>query len=678
MKRDGGRNPKSKHPRKGDISIGLHSTPTRSSETLLPWINTKNPWPVLLICVALTFMVWIAFGQSTQYGFVNFDDDVYVYENEWVSNGLRADGIKQAFTSPHASNWHPVTTLSHLCDCQLFGLDAREHHRTNVLLHAAASVILFLVLLNLTQQSWASAFAVALFAVHPLRVESVAWIAERKDVLSGLFFALALGAYARYARRPFSWQRYGLVLVTFGLGLLCKPMLVTVPFVFLLLDWWPLRRLEFQMTSERTTFLRLLVEKLPFILLAVASSIVTLQVQQTAVQLAQHWSLPVRVNNAIAAYVAYIGQMIWPAELAVLYPHPGNQLSGRLVSLAALGLAVVSVWLVRQKQKPYLLVGWLWYLGMLVPVIGIIQVGQQARADRYTYLPQIGLCIMVAWSLKAFASRFRHGRLAASVLASVILASLIWRSRDQTRVWQDSISLWEHALAVTPKNPAAHLNLARELARLGDLDASIHHYGITLQQRPDDAEAHASLGAVLTGQGKLADAISHCERALQLNPELAPAHYNIGIAFAYRQEFDRAVDHFERAVKFKPDYAAAHLNLGNALNRQGKLAEAVQHFQTAVRLKPEWIEARLSLGNGLARLQQWDQAVEQFERALQLEPKCAEAYYGLGSCLVTQGRSAEAKPQFEQALMLATAQGNQDLIVRVRTQLQVQSTLPKP
>src|SRR5215831_11152218 len=425
----------------------------------------------LLVCLGLVAVTWAVFGQTLTHDFVNFDDHVYVYENPLVIRGVSPEGIIGAFTHTHARNWHPLTTVSHMLDCQLYGLKAGGHHLTNVILHTISVVLLFLVLKQMTDGLWQSAFVATLFAIHPLHVESVAWIAERKDVLSAVFFMLTLAAYTRYARAP-SAIRYLLVALLFALGLMSKPMLVTVPFLLLLLDYWPLSRIETHRSEVRRRLPTLLKEKIPFLALSTFSCIATLFAQRQGPSAIDQLPFLWRLENAFVTYVTYVWQMLWPARLAVFYPHPNDrlpllQVTGALALLVATSLVVISL----RRTKPYLVTGWLWYLGMLVPVIGVVQVGEQAHADRYTYLPQIGLYIMIAWTVgDLLVESTRLRRVLVGVIAAMAVASLGARAFGQTAYWKNSETLWNHALAVTGENDVAHNNLGFLFLRRGELD----------------------------------------------------------------------------------------------------------------------------------------------------------------------------------------------------------------
>ncbi len=475
-------------------------------------------------------MVAIAFARTVQCDFVNFDDDAYVYNNPQVTHGLTGESIAWSLRTFHSCNWHPLTWLSHALDCQLYGTQHPGwHHLTNVVLHAAVAILLFLVLWQMTGSLWPSAFVAAVFAVHPLRVESVAWVAERKDLLSGLFFMLTLAAYLRYVRRPFSWSRYLLVVAVFTLGLTAKPMLVTLPLVLLLLDYWPLGRLaDKPLAASQTTWRRLIAEKIPLLVLAGASCAVTSVAQQKALVPVDIVPISSRIANALVSYVAYLGQFFYPMNLAVFYPHPQDGLPTWKIAVAAAVLAGISIAaLLAWRRLPYLFVGWFWYVGMLVPVIGVVQVGSQAMADRYTYLPQIGLCIAITWGLVAAGQRFlsaatdaayrRWACGVASVLALIVLMACTWR---QTSYWQNSETLWTRAVACTPENASLHDRLGGALAADHEFAAAIAEYRRAIEIDPESASAHNGLGKVLAEQGRDDEAAAEYRQAIAAEARL--------------------------------------------------------------------------------------------------------------------------------------------------------------
>jgi len=645
--------------------------------------QSPNRWWPVAICVFLAVAVWIVFGQTVHHEFVNFDDDLNVYDNPVITQGLTINGIVWAFTRSHAANWHPLTSISHMVICQFSGLNPAAHHLTNVLLHAATVVLLFLVLRNLTGALWPSAFVAAVFAIHPLRAESVAWVTERKDVLSGLFFVLTIGAYARYARRPFAIGRYLLVVALYALGLLSKPMLVTVPFVLLLLDYWPLQRWRSAKSQASggvstpsnptvgTSASVLLIEKIPLLLFAAASCVATVWAAKHSLEPTQALSFPWRVGNALASYAAYLGQMFYPVGLAVLYPHPRNLLPVGTVLFSTIVLLIVSAlaaagW----RKRPYLLVGWLWYLGMLVPVIGLMQVGNQAHADRFTYLPQIGLYLMLAWTAVDLCGAWQKCRVVLGGVAAMILTSLMILAHAQTKHWHDSVSLWSHTLACAPENVIAHNNFGNALADKKRLDEATQHYQRAIQLKPEDAEAYMNLGNRLAEQGKFPEAMEQYQLALERKPNDAKAHYNLGLTLSLQGRVDEAVPHYERAVQLDADYVEAHNNLGNALVRQGRLTEAVSQYERVLELKPGFAQARYNLGNTLARLERFDEAVQQYERAIQLKPDYLEAHNNLGIALAKQSKLREALQHFQQAMNLATAKGESEIAEDIRRRME--------
>ena len=534
-----------------------------------PKFWNHGAYRIAAICGFLLLAVALVFGQTVRHEFVNYDDNKYVYENPRVAQGLSARGIVWAFTAIHFNNWHPLTTLSHMLDCQLYGLHAGGHHLTSVLLHAVVAILLFLVLLRITGDLWPSAFVAAVFAIHPLRAESVAWVAERKDVLSGLFFMLTLWAYAGYARRPFSLGRYLTVVLLFALGLMAKPMLVTLPFVLLLLDYWPLGRIGLHTAGISR---RVVVEKLPLLALTAASCVATVIAQGTGVIAIDVIPLPSRIANALVSYLAYIRDIFYPVGLAVLYPYPEGGLPIWKVAASSLAVTGISTAaLVWRRRFPYLFVGWFWYVGMLVPVIGLVQVGLQSMADRYTYLPQIGLCIAVTWGVAQLAVSWRYRfRVygATAALAVLLLMGLAWR---QTSYWRDSETLWTHTLAYTTHNFLPHNNLGLALAQKGQVDEAVTHFRKALEIKPDYANAHQNLGVALEGRGQSDAAIAHYQRALELKPDYPDiTHNNLGSALARRGQLDAAIVHFRKALELRPDYVEARNNLDLALRLRGQ------------------------------------------------------------------------------------------------------------
>jgi len=599
---------------------------------------TYKTYTAAAVCGVLILMVILVFGQTVFHEFV-FDDAPYIYENPVVQKGLTLEGFRWASTYGEIGHWHPLTWLTHMLDCQIYGLRAGGHHLTNVLLHAAAAILLFLILWRMTGFLWRSAFVAAVFAIHPLRAESVAWVAERKDVLSGLLFRLTIGAYVRNVRHPASMVRYGTVVLLFALGLLSKNMLVTLPFVLLPLDYWPLNRIS---SFTPQDLFRLAAEKWPLFALAVASCVITFLVPEE-VPLGDKLPFALRMENAIVSYVTYLGQMIYPSGLAVLYPNPTGHLPFWQVA-GALGLllAISGATFAFRRKHPYLVVGWLWYLGMMVPVIGIVQISYYAHADRYTYLPQIGLYLMLTWTATELSSGWRHRRIVLGGLSAIILSALIYSAHMQVSYWRNSESLWTHTLVCTERNYVAHMNLGSALKEQGQIDAAMAQYRKVLEIKPEHAEAYNNLGISLVEQGQIDAAIDHYQKALQIKPDYAEAHNNFGMALAGQGQIDAAMIHFRKALEIKSDYAEAYNNLGNALTRRGQIDAAIAHFQKALEIKPDYAKCYNNLGIALARRGQVDAAIVHFRKALEINPDYAVARNNLYRALQQSGQHDRA------------------------------------
>ncbi len=543
-----------------------------------------------MVGLALVVVTLVVFGSVLPKTFINYDDDVYVTANRHVQEGLTGGSIAWAFTTTEASNWHPLTWLSHMLDVQLYGLDAAKHHWTSLLLHAANAALLFLVLVRMTGALWRSAAAGALFALHPLHVESFAWIAERKDVLSTLFWLLTLAAWLRFLEAR-SAGRYAAVVALYALGLMAKPMLVTLPFALLLLDVWPLGR----WTSSWAGLVR---EKAPLFVMSAASCVVTAVAQRNggALQGFEHFPFSDRLANAIASCATYLGKTVWPASLAVFYPHPHVGLLTWRVAGSALAIAALTVLAIRTARSyPFVAFGWFWYLGTLVPVIGLVQVGGQGMADRYTYVPLIGVFVAVAWGLGEVAEASRLYTNTVAVGACVCLAAFLFVARVQLGTWADRETLFRHALAVTSDNWLAHHNLGTILFNQGKPDEAIVQLNETLRLQPNHTEAHYNLGLALERVGKHAEAISEFERALALRPTFAKAHNNIAIILAGEGRTDEAIGHLHEAIRIDPLAEKAYFNLGNVLFQTGRAAEAVDAFEHALKLKPDDGAAAASL-----------------------------------------------------------------------------------
>ncbi|MBC8198731.1 MAG: tetratricopeptide repeat protein [Desulfobacteraceae bacterium] len=601
-----------------------------------------------VVCLFLALTVLAVYWQVGNHEFVNYDDRDYITENQHVQAGLTLKSIAWAFTSTHASNWHPLTWLSHMLDCQVYGLNSGGHHFTSVFFHILNSILLFLVFKRMTGAFWESAFVAALFAVHPLHVESVAWVAERKDVLSTFFWMLTMGAYILYIQNP-GIKKYLLTVLLFALGLMAKPMLITLPFVLLLLDYWPLGRL-----NKRSHAFPLLWEKIPLFVLAAASSIVTFFVQQSGGAVRSLDALPlfVRISNALVSYISYIVKMILPHNMAILYPHPKDfsiwQVAGACLLLVFISFMAVKTF----KRRPYFLVGWLWYLGTLVPVIGLVQVGSQSMADRYTYVPLTGIFIIIAWGISDLAARWRYKKEGLAAATAVFLSVLMVITWFQVRHWTNSITLFKHAINVTANNSVAHNNLGVAFADQGKIAEAIKHYTETLRIRPSYANAHNNIGNALADQGKISEAIKHYIEALRIRPDFAKAHNNIGNALADQGKISEAIKHYIEALRIRPDFAKAHNNIGNALADQGKISEAIKHYVEALRIRPNYAKARNNMGNALADQGRVSEAIKYYTEALRIRPNDAKTHNNLGSTLADQGKTSEAVKHYTEALRI--------------------------
>ena len=541
-------------------------------------------WAVALALAVVTLAVY---APVHGHRFVDYDDDEYVFRNPHVQAGLDAESVAWAFTTMEAANWHPLTWLSHMLDFQLFGLDPAGHHLTSLALHAANVVLLFLALASLTGRPWPSAFVAALFALHPLNVESVAWISERKNLLCTFFWMLTLGAYGRYARRPRpGW--YAAVVAGTALALMSKPMAVTLPLVLLLLDFWPLGRLS------RATAVRLCLEKLPLLVLAAIVSAVTFQAHLRGGTVVAMEAIPprARLANAVVSYLAYVFKLAWPARLGVFYPHrEGSVPAAQVVAAAFVLLAVTAAVLWAARRAPYLAVGWLWYLVTLLPVIGIVQVGTQAMADRYAYVPAIGLFLALAWAAADVAARAPAPR-AWALAAAVVLCALTVRTVRQVPVWRDSLSLFASTVAAVPDSWIAHYNLGNALAATGRPAEAEAQFRETVRLRPRFARAHNNLGDALDALGRHEEAAAAYAEAIRVNPQLAEAHNNLGTALAATGRLEEAVAALRQATDIEPLFAEAYLNLGVVLRRLGRLPESAEALDRAVTLRPDLDVAR--------------------------------------------------------------------------------------
>ena len=623
--------------------------------------SPKKRGVIVGICAVLAAITWLIFGQTLAHDFVNYDDEIYVYDNAKVAAGLSLQNIGWAFTHTVCANWHPVTVISHMLDCQLYGLKPAGHHFTNVLLHTIAVLLLFLVLRQMTGTLWRSAFVAALFAIHPLHVESIAWISERKDVLSAVFVMLTLGAYTRYTR-TFSLTSYLFVLFFFGLGLMSKPILVTVPFVLLLLDYWPFKRFapeslrksgQPNRAKDRANIRRIFLEKIPLLFLSFVSCAATVLAQRHFIDPIDKLSLAERLGNAAVAIVIYLRQLVWPSALSVFYPHPRHGLSGVQVSVAALLLLAVSAAAFRYRWKhPYFLTGWFWFLGMLVPVSGIVQVGTQAHADRYTYLPQIGLYILVTWFVADIALSWRRRRVlvSAAMVSSIVI--LMWLAWKQTTYWRDGRTLWTHALDVNPQNDTAHNGLCNLALKQNRFEEAVFHAREALQVRADSADAHNNLGLALLGAGQKAEARIEFQKVIETSPSRPRVHYNLATLLLDSGQLDEAIAEFQKELEIQPESVEAQNNLGSAFERKSAFEDAVVCFQRAIQLDPHRAKLHYNLATVFVRQGRFDQAIPYLERELQINPASAEAHNDLGIALSQKGRIEEAIGEWQKTLEL--------------------------
>ena len=648
---------------------------------------------ILLIGAFLVIATLIAYWHAKDCAFVSFDDYEYVSQNSHIQSGVTVDAVRWAFTAFHAANWHPLTWISHMIDVDLFGLNPEGHHVMNLLFHIANTLLLFFVLHRMTKAVWQSAFVAALFALHPLHVESVAWVAERKDVLSTFFWMLTLCAYCYYAERRSLW-RYLLVMLFLALGLMSKPMLVTLPFVLVLLDYWPLGRFDQERSREKieaalskatlpdkgpsgkkrtaikqvqtkekvstaadrpSLIIGLLWEKIPLFVLIIASSIITFLVQQRwgAVRTVENLPFSHRVANAFVSYIAYIEKMIWPGSLAVFYPYPKEWPAWQIFGAVAFFVVATCLVLWKTKRYRYLAVGWLWYVGTLVPVIGLLQVGEQARADRYTYIPLIGLFIIAAWSVPELLGRWRHSKKILAPLAAVVVLCLLISTRTQVTYWQNSLTLFDRALRVTKSNHVAYFNRGYAFATGANQEKAIQDYNRAIEINPRYASAYNNRGMAYAAQGNHEKAIADYSIAIEIDSTYALAYNNRGISRDAVGDHLQAIQDYDRALAIDPDYVSAYINRANAYaGTQGSYAQAVTDYDKALRINPRSAPAYANRGNAYAALGDQAQAVLDYDRALAIDPGYLLAYYNRGNAYGALGNQERAIKDFDRAIAL--------------------------
>jgi tetratricopeptide (TPR) repeat protein len=647
---------------------------------------------------ALLALVTVAiYWPVMRHAFVNYDDPAYVTDNPHVQAGLTWEGLAWSFGRVHGSQtyWHPLTWVSHMVDCQLYGLKSGGHHLTSMLLHAANAVLVFLVFSRMTGAFWRCVVLSALFALHPLQVDSVAWVAERKTLLSAFFWLLSLWAYVRYAElqspkskvqspaarvtghgtriAQFPSLFYFLSLFFMACGLMSKPVLVTIPFVLLLLDYWPLRRFQHStLNAPRSTsspihglelktqdsglkvLVPLLWEKLPFFALAVAASVITVLAHQALGMLNSVSTPPwdARLENALVSYVRYLGKTFWPSRLAVFYPYPTAWPMWPVVACALLLLAISGLVLGAARSRPWLFVGWFWFLGVLVPFIGLIQAGAQAMADRFMYLPALGIFVALIWGLHGLAKRWRYQPNGLSVAGAAAILLCLVLTRRQLGYWKNSETLFQHALGVTENNYLAHNSLGTVLGEKGQIDEAMREFRKAIRLKPDYALAHNNLGSALNRKGQIDEAIGEFQEVIRLKPNYAEAHKNLGMALFRQGQTDEAIRELQAATRLKPDDAEAHHNLGMTLFRQGQIDEAIGEFRQAIRLQPDFPEAHNNLGNALVRQGQIDEGISQYQEAIRLKPDYALAHSNLGIALVRKGQIDDGISEFQEAIRL--------------------------
>jgi len=602
-----------------------------------------------LLLIASTLLVY---APIKDYPFINYDDNLYVTNNPWVQRGLTWERARWAMTTLEAAFWHPLTWLSHMLDVQLFGLNPSGHHLTNLLLHLANVLLLFGVLQRMTGEVWRSALVAALFALHPLNVESVAWVAERKNVLSTLFWLLTIWAYVSYVRKP-GWQRYLGVMGAFVLGLMAKPMLVTLPCVLLLLDYWPLGRLGKDWREFQKRLPRLVVEKLPLFIPVVAASVVAIKAQSQAGALSSWEWLPLgtRVGNAVLAYGLYLKQMVWPMDLVVFYPHPGSSLGAWPLVLATLVLVGISLVVGWQGQRyRYLVVGWLWYLGTMVPVSGFIQVGAHSMADRYAYVPFIGLFMIAVWGATDMMRSMRLKREWLAVAALCMLMPLAVLSRVQLSYWRNTTALFEHVLVVNPNNHLAHNLLGVESMEKREFAQAQQRFLEAIKIGPKYAPAYNNLGLVLLEQERFDEAAERFSQAFEVDPNSVDALNNLGIVWLRKGKFREATIQFSQAMKVDPNYAPAYGNMGLVLAAQERYEEAIDRYDRALEIAPDSYDNLNNLGLALMATDRLDQALAHLSRAQKVNPNNVEAYANLGLALAKAGRTEEAAQRLSQAI----------------------------
>ena len=629
--------------------------------------ETRGATTTYLAAIGLVALTLFVFLPVRHFGFVNWDDPNYITENPAVQGGFSWSNVAWAFTTTHEPYWHPLTWLSHMLDVSLFGMDPGWHHVTNLLIHLGATLVLFSVLRRMTHETGKSAFVAAIFAVHPLHVESVAWLAERKDVLSTFFLAITIWLYVRYVEGP-GLTRYLFVVVAYALALMAKPMVVTLPLVLLLLDVWPLGRV-----SRGQRWLSALVDKIPLLVMALGTSLTTIIVQKNVGAVPGLDVLPLRsrIANALAGYMTYLSRTIWPAHLSAFYPLHVYPAWVTLVCALVLGMVTVVAFLLRARQ-PYVLVGWLWFLITVAPVVGLIQAGEQATADRFMYVPMIGLSLIAAWEGDVLLKRIGVGTRGATAVAAVLIAAYAMTARVQTGYWADSLTLWRRAADITDRNYVAYEKIGEALRDRGEFDPAAANYEQALRLAPAgspvyEATLHNSLGLVRVRQGRPDEAEPHFVEAVRLDPGFAEAQNNYGNALAAQGRYDEAIARYRAALAIKPGFMEALVGIGGSLVRVGRPAEALAPYGEALRADPQSPQAHNGLGSALSLLQRDDAAMAEFTRALELKPDLPSAHLNIAIVLLRKGDTEGARRQAQTALSIDPAyEPARNVLARIR------------
>jgi len=618
----------------------------------------------LLICIFLAVSVFALYWPVHNHDFIRYDDDTYITLNRNVHSGINCKNICWAFTKYHSNNWHPVTWISHMLDCKIFGLNAGAHHLVNVFFHIINTLLLFIVFKRMTKALWISAFIAAVFGLHPLHTESVAWIAERKDVLSTFFWLLTMLAYFYYTKKR-NVQRYLLTLVLFVLGLMAKPMLVTLPFVLLLLDYWPLERMRFSKSKqipintkvnnviEQKPISYLFLEKIPFFIFAFLSSIVTFIVQRNsgAVKTIDSIDITSRIGNAFVSYIGYISKVFWPSKLAILYPYPLNGLPVIKVIICALALVGITAFVILlSRRRKYFVTGWFWYIVTLIPVIGLVQVGMQSMADRYTYIPMTGLLIIIAYGISELIKNRKYRNTVLSVLSIAILFSMFVKTSMQLKYWQNSQTLFERTLEVTQNNYIIENNYANYLCANGQIEQAIAHLNKSLAIKPDSGEAHNNLANIFNSQGNIDKAIEHYKISIKFEPDSPQAHHNFAIALTKKNMIDQAINEYNIALHLDPSNVESLSNLGFLMAQKGNYKEAFDYYRKVFTIDPCHILTHCRYGYDLAQQGHIDEAIAEYCLVLKAQPDDVEMHCNLGFLLECKNQIPKAIELYRAAL----------------------------